>query len=55
MATAKAVAVRARFSLAIRETLKAHFVHFVQFVQWCRLGIPHGSGKGAKWPAIRDR
>ena len=33
MATANAVAVRARFSLAIRETLGADFVHFVQFVQ----------------------
>jgi len=50
MATANAVAVRARFSLAIRETLKAHFVQFVREVGWeSRIR----GGKWAKRPAIR--
>ncbi len=34
MAMAKAVAVRARFSLAIREMLGGDFVHFVQGAGW---------------------
>jgi len=54
MATAKAVAVRVRFYLAIRETLEAHFVHFVQFVREVCWESRIRGGKWAKRPAIRE-